>query len=281
MERLLVELRERGVAVIHAPSSCMDTYDGTGARSRSQSTPAAVSPPPGIDEWQFNSASEPTGLGSGERDAQGPAAEAHGVANGYPLDQRGDTGSLGDDTPTEHAAWTNVLMRSGHFSNSYEDELGKVEGVNPITHQTAALTIDHGRDYISDSGLEIFNILEHRNIDKCLLVGVASNMCILGRPFGLRQLVRCGRNVALVRDMTDCQYSPGFAPFVSHFEANRRMIAYIERYVCATITSNQVLGGAPFKFKGELEATKAIERLEKKLRLCEVDDNNFGLSEQQ
>ena len=59
------------------------------------------------------------------------------------------------------------------------------------------------------------------------------------------------------------------------------MIAYIERYVCATITSNQVLGGVPFKFKGELEATKAIERLEKNLRLCEVDDNNFGLSEQQ
>lgn len=28
-------------------------------------------------------------------------------------------------------------------------------------------------------------------------------MCVLGRPFGLRQLARLGKNVSLVRDMTD------------------------------------------------------------------------------
>ena len=28
-------------------------------------------------------------------------------------------------------------------------------------------------------------------------------MCVLGRPFGLRQMARLGKNTALVRDMTD------------------------------------------------------------------------------
>ena len=33
--------------------------------------------------------------------------------------------------------------------------------------------------------------------------GVHTNMCVLGRPFGLRQMARLGKNTALVRDMTD------------------------------------------------------------------------------
>jgi nicotinamidase-related amidase len=34
------------------------------------------------------------------------------------------------------------------------------------------------------------------------LCGVHTNMCVLGRPFGLRQLSDLGKNVALLRDMT-------------------------------------------------------------------------------
>ena len=135
MERLLVALRERGGTIIHAPSGCMDKYEGTPARERAQSAPPVQSPPPGIDEWQYNSAREPLGTGSGPRDAQGPNAEAEGVANGYPVDQL-DGGS--DDTPTEVAAWRAVLDRH--------------TGGATITHQTSALTIDHSTDFVSDVG---------------------------------------------------------------------------------------------------------------------------------
>ena len=181
MERLLAALRDQGATIIHAPSGCMDKYEGTPARERARSAQAVDSPPAGINEWQYNSAREPLGTGSGPRDAQGPNAEAQGVAHSYPVDQR-DGGS--DDTPTEAAAWRAVLQRC--------------TGGSTITHQTPALTIDHGLDFISDVGSEVWNVLESRAIVNVLLVGVHTNMCVLGRPFGLRQLSALGKNVVLV-----------------------------------------------------------------------------------
>lgn len=34
-------------------------------------------------------------------------------------------------------------------------------------------------------------------------MGVHTNMCVLGRPFGIRAMVGLGRNVVLVRDLID------------------------------------------------------------------------------
>jgi hypothetical protein len=100
----------------------------------------------------------------------------------------------------------------------------------------------------SDVGSEVWSILTERAIEHVLLVGVHTNMCVLGRPFGLRQLSALGKNVALVRDMTDTMYSPARAPWVPHCEGNRLVCDYIERTVCPTITSDAVLGGQPFAF---------------------------------
>ena len=111
MERLLTAARAAGSTIIHAPSGTMDTYEGTPARLRAQQAPEAASYPDGIDEWQYNSAREPRGTGSGPRDAQGPNAEGEGVQdNGYPIDQR-DGGE--DDDATEHAAWARALAAEG------------------------------------------------------------------------------------------------------------------------------------------------------------------------
>ena len=38
--------------------------------------------------------------------------------------------------------------------------------------QTAALTIDEELDYVSDSGSEVWNIMESKNIKNILLMGV-------------------------------------------------------------------------------------------------------------
>ena len=76
-------------------------------------------------------------------------------------------------------------------------------------------------------------------------------MCVLGRPFGLRQLARNGKHVVLMRDMTETMYNPRRWPYVSHFEGTRRVISHIERYVCPTITSDQWIGGVPFRFAGD------------------------------
>jgi hypothetical protein len=38
---------------------------------------------------------------------------------------------------------------------------------------------------------------------------------------------------------------------VSHFAGTDLIVAHIEKYVCPSITSDQLLGGNPFTFKGD------------------------------
>src|SRR4051812_27407452 len=126
---------------------------------------------------------------------------------------------------------------------------------HPWKSETDLLTIDPAVDVISDKGDEIWSILENRGIDHVILTGVHTNMCVLGRPFGLRQMAKNGKDVVLMRDLTDTMYNPERAPYVSHFAGTDLIIEHIEKYVCPTITSDQVLGGAPFKFQGEEKPT--------------------------
>lgn len=41
-----------------------------------------------------------------------------------------------------------------------------------------------------------------------------------------------------------------------HVEGTRRVIEYIERHVCPTITSDQLLGGEPFRFAADIGASR-------------------------
>src|SRR6202011_6013580 len=105
---------------------------------------------------------------------------------------------------------------------------------------------------ISDDGEEIWSVLESREIDNVILLGVHTNMCVLGRPFGLRQLARNGKNVVLMRDMTDTMYNPARWPHVSHFRGTDLIVEHVEKYVCPTVTSDQILGGRPFRFSADV-----------------------------
>jgi hypothetical protein len=58
-------------------------------------------------------------------------------------------------------------------------------------------------DAITDHGQETWNLLAERGIDHVILCGVHLNMCVLGRPFAIRQMVRLGKTVTLLRDLTD------------------------------------------------------------------------------
>ena len=82
-------------------------------------------------------------------------------------------------------------------------------------------------------------------------MGVHLNMCVLGRPFGIRQMVDVGKDVVLMRDMTDTMYDHRMAPFVSHFEGTDLVIEHVERYWCPSITSADLVGGTPFRFAAD------------------------------
>lgn len=104
-------------------------------------------------------------------------------------------------------------------------------------------------DAISDSGVEIGNLFVQRGIENVMLVGVHENMCVISRPFGLRNMVRLGKNVLLVRDLTDALYNPRMPPKVSHVRGTELVAEYIEKYVCPTVASSDLLGGPAFRFK--------------------------------
>src|SRR5262249_1871371 len=92
-----------------------------------------------------------------------------------------------------------------------------------------------GYDGVSDSGTEIFNFCEQEGIKNVVLMGVHTNMCVLGRPFGIRQMVRLGKNVVLARDLTDAMYDPRQPPHVSPARGTELVIEHIEKYWCPSV----------------------------------------------
>jgi nicotinamidase-related amidase/type 1 glutamine amidotransferase len=121
---------------------------------------------------------------------------------------------------------------------------------SPWTAQIDAVEIKD-EDAISDSGTEIWNLLEQRGIRNVILMGVHTNMCVLGRPFGLRNLAKAGRNVVLMRDLTDTMYNSRQPPHVSHFTGTDLVVEHIEKYVCPTIISTVLTGEPPFRFAND------------------------------
>jgi type 1 glutamine amidotransferase/nicotinamidase-related amidase len=212
MNEFINVARDSGALIIHAPSSCTKSYEEHPARIRAKNAPKADNVPVDISQW-----------------CKWIPAEDQ---KRYPIDQS-DGGE--DDDPDEHKKWAEEL---------------KAKGLNPRapwTKQMAALEIKDS-DAISDNGVEIWNLMESKGIENVILVGVHTNMCVLGRPFGLRQMAKNGKNVVLVRDLTDTMYNPQRAPYVSHFSGTDLIVEHVERYVCPTVTSDQLLGDKEFRF---------------------------------
>jgi nicotinamidase-related amidase len=117
------------------------------------------------------------------------------------------------------------------------------------TRQIATLELAP-EDALTDNGQETFNLLAERGIENVILLGVHLNMCVLGRPFGIRQMVKLGKNVVLMRDFTDTMYNPEKRPMVSHFAGTELVIEHVEKYWCPSIVSSPLTGRPPFRFKG-------------------------------
>jgi nicotinamidase-related amidase len=118
------------------------------------------------------------------------------------------------------------------------------------TRQIATIQIAEV-DAITDNGQETFNLLAERGIENVILLGVHLNMCVLGRPFAIRQMVHLGKNVALMRDITDTMYNPEKSPHITHFAGTDLVIEHIEKYWCPSFTSTDITGRPPFRFKDD------------------------------
>ena len=213
MNEVLQAARGRGVLDHPRPQQLHGGLQDHPARKLAQSAPAAANLPADIGQWC----------------RQIPAEDKGDLSHRPDRRRRGRRPGRAQAAGTRSSPrWAAIPKRPGRA-------------------RSTLLDIDDG-DAISDRGVEIWNLLEARGINNVILLGVHTNMCVLGRPFGLRQMAKNGKNVVLMRDMTDTMYNPAQWPFVSHFTGTDLIVEHIEKYVCPTITSADFLGGQPFRF---------------------------------
>lgn len=182
MNTTIAAAREKGTAIIHAPSDTMDYYANSPARQRILTLPV-IDPPADIEH-------------------EDPP---------LPFDAREN----GSDT-------------------------GEIEGTRNWTRQNPGIEIDEDLDLISDRGEEVYSFLKHREIEWLLIMGVHTTMCILHRSFAIKQMVRWGVNVALIRDLTDSIYNPALPPYISHEEGTQLAIGFIEKFWCPSLQSTDL-----------------------------------------
>jgi len=205
MNLMIRAAREKGVFIIHSPSTCTGFYKDTPQRRLARDAPFAPTPIPlsTLERWGTCWC--------------WPDGKHEGV---LPIDDS-DMGCDCDVKCTIRDAWTREI---------------------------ATLEIDKA-DAISDNAQEIWNLLTQRGIDNVMICGVHLNMCVLGRPFGIRQMTKLGKNVALIRDMTDTMYNHERPPAVNHFQGTELVVEHVEKYWCPSIASTDITGSAAFRFK--------------------------------
>ncbi len=206
MNKVIKLAREKGMLIIHAPSSTVDFYKGTLARKRSINAPSASPPKP------------------------------------LSKDVRWGTNWCWPDKFRE----TELPIDDSDMGCDCEKEFPIREA---WTRQIETIEIDDESDAITDNGQEAYNLLVEHNIENVILMGVHLNMCVLGRPVGIRQMVNIGKNVVLMRDMTDTMYNPKKRPFVNHFKGTDLVVKHIEKFWCPSITSTAITGEEQFFFK--------------------------------
>jgi nicotinamidase-related amidase len=104
------------------------------------------------------------------------------------------------------------------------------------------------QDLIGDcnNGRELMNLCAKRGIDTLLYMGVASNMCLLDRSMGVRNMKSHGFRTIVVADMVEAFTSNGLDaqgkpnPAFTPAAGTARVQRYYEQYVCPTIESRQL-----------------------------------------
>jgi nicotinamidase-related amidase len=208
INRTVAALRQEGAFIIHAPSDCMDAYREYPARTCALHAPHHAAPE--TFEWNWPDAAR------------------------EPL------------VPELILSWGDWVDRSDRCSCEPGSPSCITEAPRPWTRQNLAIEV-RPEDALTDVGQEVFNLLEERDIQDVLLMGVHANVCVLSRDFGIRQLVRLGKRPILCRDLTDSFHRHP----AGHSVGNRVVVEHIERYWCPTVTSAELVGGEPFRFSDD------------------------------
>ncbi len=215
MNQMVKAARAKGMLIIYAPSGTTSLYEDTSQRRQAIQAPFAKAPVEiKWNNWDNDREGEPlTFMSSGGCGCAEPCP-------GWVPDENGIRQWKGEKVP-----WTRQIE----------------------TIEIAA------EDAISDNGQEIYNLMQERGINNVILMGVHTNICVSGRPFGIRQMVFFGKSVALCRDLTDALFQSK-SPDFSHFRGTDLVVEHIEKHLCPSITSTAITGEPEFRFKGSSPA---------------------------
>ena len=120
------------------------------------------------------------------------------------------------------------------------DDQPRCPGGHPWMREIATIEIA-AEDVVSDKGDEVYGLFVQRGIKNVIMTGVHTNMCVVGRSFAIRQMVKLGLNVVLFRDLTDSMYNPRMRPFVPHEQGTALIIEHIEKYWCPSVPSTDLV----------------------------------------
>jgi nicotinamidase-related amidase len=197
--------RDLGVQIIHAPSDTMDFYTDHPARQRALAV-EPLEPEPRLPDFA-QAADSLVGQ------IFAPVGDVSAYDPPLPIDAEDQGTTVAENEP--YKAWT---------------------------RQHAAIDIDAEKDLISDEGGRVYACLQAGGIDRLLILGVHTNMCVLHRTFAIKQMSRWGVPMALLRDLTDTMYSPARPPYVSHEEGTRLVVEYAEKFWCPSLDSGDLPG---------------------------------------
>lgn len=86
----------------------------------------------------------------------------------------------------------------------------------------------------------VWSVVCAHGITRLFYTGVAMNMCVLNRHFGMIPMsFFYGVETALIRDLSESFWIG--PPFISHEAAYARVVGYIETYIAPTVTSTQLI----------------------------------------
>ncbi|MBM3838115.1 MAG: hypothetical protein FJ398_09145 [Verrucomicrobia bacterium] len=93
-----------------------------------------------------------------------------------------------------------------------------------------------GADLMPDTQAEVYAICQQRGLTHLIYTGFHTQVCLLGKPMGLRAMKTAGLRCVLARDMTDAH--PGYDP-ARHFTPDlntEQVVEHFEKYLAATIS---------------------------------------------
>jgi nicotinamidase-related amidase/type 1 glutamine amidotransferase len=115
-------------------------------------------------------------------------------------------------------------------------------------------------DYIADcnNARELLNFAQEKRVDTLIYMGVASNMCVIGRACGMVNMRRHGLNVLFVGDLVNAitangadpssrQPDPNFTPAKGSALVQR----YLEQHLAPSLESRQLIDEAGLATRGD------------------------------